>query len=187
MTQHALTLNFDDPGPEFDRFMCRWFGEGPGGYRERYGPACVPLADGLKWCAEHAQGAFLHGFGHRRWSIGEPSEGFPPLPEAPVPVPLSWEEHAVERWEIEVSLNLGIRDYERAAPGFEGSLRARVRDVRSVARDDIGAKLQAVLLVTAPTKRLACDVAAQEARRAATDHPDGLLDEVGEALGVQTR
>ena len=175
------------PGPEFDRFGCHWQGQGPGDFHMRYGPACVSLDEALAWCAEHTRHAFLNGFGERRWSIGEPADRFAPLPPRPPTRPLSWEDHLAGSWDVQVSLHLGLRDYDQAAPGFELSLRTGPFDVRRVERDDMGARLHAVLSVPAPSETLAGMVAGHEARRAASDLPDGLLDEQADCLGLSRR
>ena len=192
MTRYRRTgwirqLADDGPAREFDRFACHWQGQGPGDFHMRYGPACVSLDAALAWCAEHTRRAFLDGFGDRRWSIGEPADGFPALPPQPPARPLSWEDHIAGRWDVEVSLNLGYRDYDRAAPGFELALRTGPYEVRSVERDDVGARLRAVLAVAAPSQELAGVVAGEEARRAASDLPDGLLDEQADCFGLSRR
>lgn len=170
---------------EFDRFVCRWYGEGPSDFHTRYGPAGVPFPDALRWCCEHAQRTFVDGFGQSRWSIGEPSDGFPPLPDPPVEAPLSWTEHAGARWKFEISLTLGFRDYADAAPGFELALRSGGHEVRRVVRDDFERRLGATLVITAPNAYLATCIVGDEARRAASDPPDGLLDEQGDCLWVE--
>jgi hypothetical protein len=177
----------DGSGREFDRFACRWEGAGPADFHMRHGPACVSLDAALAWCAEHTGHAFLNGFGNARWSIGKPADRFPPLPPRPPVRPLSWEDHVAGTWDVEVELNLGLRDYDQAAPGFELALRAGPFGVRRVERDDVGARLHAVLSVAAPTQRLAAVVAGDEARRAASDLPDGLLDEQADCFGLSSR
>ena len=170
---------------EFDRFLCHWRGEGPDGPRIRYGPVAVPLGEAVAWCAEHCRRTFLDGFGGRRWAIGRSARGFPALPSVRPVEPLAWAEHAAPPWRVTASLGLGVRDYADAQPGFEASLRAGGVEVAEVRCDDLAAQLHAVLGAVAPTEDLATRLAIEEVRRAATDRPDGLRDEQGDALDVR--
>ncbi len=169
----------------FDRF-CRHWQELSGGFlRSRYGPAAVELADAIAWCERYCDHAFIDIFGER-WSTGAPREGFAPLP--PMAERLAreaerWSVAADQEWAVEVSLNLGLRDYEDAAPIFERSLRS-LATVDRWSLDWIGARLAAHLRVRAPDLELARELARHIARQAASDLPDGLRDETGDVFGA---